>query len=80
MKPSAASLVMLLGCLAVVPLLFLAAWHGWAGGGPPTTPERRQEHEFWLWVCITGALLSPAVAALLARRLRRRNPQHGNPV
>ncbi len=61
----------MLGIVAIAPLLLLATWHGWAGGGPPTSPERREAHVFWLWVCLAGAAACPIVGLVGFLRLRR---------
>jgi hypothetical protein len=49
-------------CLAFVGLglwfLNLFAYHGWAGGGPPTTPELKEWHSIWsirfFWLALTS--------------------------
>lgn len=60
-----------LGVAAAVPLFLFAAYHVWAGGGPPTTPERRQAHMLWEFVFLAGALAAPIVGWIAFRRLRR---------
>jgi hypothetical protein len=68
-----------LGVAAAVPLSLFAAYHVWAGGGPPTTPERRQAHMLWEFVCLAGALAAPIAGWIAFRRLRRDNGEvaHG---
>lgn len=59
------------GFLATVPLLYLAAFYGWAAGGPPQTPERRQMLLVNLLACLASALAAPLVGILVFRSLRR---------
>ena len=60
-----------LGVVAVVPLFWCAVYHAWAGGGPPTTPERRQAHIMWEFAYLAGALASPIAGWIAFRKLRR---------
>jgi hypothetical protein len=59
------------GFLATVPFLYLAAFYGWAAGGPPHTPERRQMLLVWYFTCLASALATPIVGLLVFRSLRR---------
>ena len=59
------------GFLATVPLLYLAAFYGWAAGGPPQAPERRQMLLAWCFTCLASALAAPIVGILVFRSLRR---------
>lgn len=67
----AAWTVLTLGVVAVAPMLACAVYHAWAGGGPPTTPERRQVHMSWEFACLAGAVASPIAGWIAFRRLRR---------
>ena len=68
-----------LGVAAAVPFVLFAAYHVWAGGGPPTTPERRQAHMLWEFACLAGALAASIAGWIAFRRLRRDNGEvaHG---
>lgn len=66
-----------LGVAAAVPLSLFAAYHVWAGGGPPTTPERRQAHMLWEFVYLAGALAAPIAGWIAFRRLRRNTRDNG---
>lgn len=59
------------GLVATVPLLYLAAFYGWAAGGPPQAPERRQMLMVWYFACLASALAAPLVGILVFRSLRR---------
>jgi len=60
-----------LGVVVAVPLFLSAVYHAWAGGGPPTTPERRQAHMMWEFTYLAGALAAPIAGCIAFRRLRR---------
>jgi hypothetical protein len=68
--------VLVLCLLAVVPLLYYAAYRGWLAGGPPTTPERRQVNLIWYFTCLGAAVAMPIVGILVFRRLRRVRRPH----
>jgi len=59
-----------LGVVVSVPLFLSAVYHAWAGGGPPTTPERRQAHILWEFAYLAGALVAPIAGWIAFRRLR----------
>jgi hypothetical protein len=66
----AAWTALMLGLAAAAPLFLFAAYHVWAGGGPPTTPERRQAHMMWEFAYLAGALAAPIAGWIAFRRLR----------
>ena len=69
-RRGAAWTALTLGVVVAVPLFLSAVYHAWAGGGPPTTPERRQAHMMWEFAYLAGALVAPIAGWIAFRRLR----------